>query len=308
LSGKETILVTGASGFIGRNVAEYFRNRYEVLAPGHGELDLLSQDAVDGFFRDHRVDCVIHCSNVGGTRKSAGVQDAVQKNLRMFFNLCRNSDRFGKMIYFGSGAEYDRARMPPRVSEKDFGARVPVDDYGFSKYVMSRYAENADGVYCLRLFGVFGPYEDYEYRFISNAILKNILHMPITIMQNVYFDWLYVKDLMPIVEHFVRNRPAEKTYNVTTGRTTDLLSIAGMINACSDYRSDVRVVNPGLNAEYSGSNARLLREIGNFEFTPLGDAIAGLIGYYRERPGTIDRDVIRQDPYAAGCKVSRPGT
>ena len=90
------------------------------------------------------------------------------------------------------------------------------NDYGFSKYLISQYIEKSDNCVCLRLFGVFGKYEDYEYKFISNAIVKNLLQMPIRIRQNVYFDWLYINDLMkivailsnmtPLIEHTIFHR------------------------------------------------------------------------------------------------------
>ncbi|HEY3274522.1 MAG TPA: hypothetical protein VGJ92_12195, partial [Methanocella sp.] len=127
------------------------------------------------------------------------------------------------------------------------------------------------------------------------------------IMQNVNFDWLYVKDLLPVAERFVREDPAANVYNVTSGRAIDLLSVANMINAGSDYKSEILVENPGMNREYSGSNERLLRDFGGVRFTDMGDAIAELSDYYRRCMDSIDCDVIRQDPYAAGCKVSLPG-
>jgi nucleoside-diphosphate-sugar epimerase len=40
------ILVTGASGFIGRNLAEHFRPVHDVAAPSRAELDLLDDAAV----------------------------------------------------------------------------------------------------------------------------------------------------------------------------------------------------------------------------------------------------------------------
>ncbi len=39
------VLVTGASGFIGRNLKEQLAPEFEVLAPDHGVLDLLDEDA-----------------------------------------------------------------------------------------------------------------------------------------------------------------------------------------------------------------------------------------------------------------------
>ena len=39
------IMITGGSGFIGRNLIEYLAKRHEVLAPTHKELELVDDDA-----------------------------------------------------------------------------------------------------------------------------------------------------------------------------------------------------------------------------------------------------------------------
>jgi GDP-L-fucose synthase len=308
LAAKPTVLVTGGSGFIGRNIRLRLGADYEVIAPSHRELDLLSQDPVDRFFREQEVDYVIHCANVGGNRKEPDARDVVGRNLRMFFNLARNCDRFSRMIHFGSGAEYDKSRPLVRVAEEEFGRRIPGDEYGFSKYAISRCIGRSDNICCLRLFGVFGPGEDYEYKFISNAIVKNLAGMPIRIMQNVYFDWLYVDDLAGVVRHFLEREPAHRFYNVTTGRTTDLLSIARAINDLAGMPSEITVANEGLNLEYSGDNSRLLGELPGYRFTSMRDAIGALIEYYRGRLDSMDLDAIRRDAYAGRCAVNKGGS
>ncbi|HMK48183.1 MAG TPA: NAD-dependent epimerase/dehydratase family protein [Methanocella sp.] len=303
---SKTILVTGGSGFIGGNLISRFRDsRYNVIAPGHRELDLLSQDDVDRFFREHIGDCVIHCANVGGNRKTPDARDVVGRNLRMYCNIARNSSRFERLIHFGSGAEYDKGRALRNIGEGAFGERIPLDEYGFSKYLISRQIEASEGAVCLRLFGVFGPGEDFEYKFISNAILKNLIGMPIRIMQNVYFDWLYVEDLMDVTRYFLENKPTHRAYNLTSGTTTDLLTIARTINDLSYRQSEIEVVNQGLNLEYSGSNARLRGEIPGFNFTPIRKAIPKMMKYYREKIGSIDLEMIRTDTYASRCAINR---
>ncbi|MDD1696208.1 MAG: NAD-dependent epimerase/dehydratase family protein [Methanoregula sp.] len=300
---NKTLFVTGGSGFIGRNIIEYFRDTVTVIAPTHAQVDLLSQDAVDRFFREHDIDYVIHCANIGGNRKCPGPNDSVGRNMRIFFNLLGNSRHFEKLIHFGSGAEYDKRRPLSQVTETAFGKRIPADDYGFSKYLMSQYIEKTENSVCLRLFGVFGKYEDYEYKFISNALVKNLLKMPISIRQNVYFDWLYIHDLMKIVGHFIDHDSPYRAYNTTPGKPLDLVAIAGLINENSPIQSEIIVETPGLNNEYSGNNERLLNQVGSFQFTPLPQAISELRGYYSSILSRIDPDAIQRDEYARYCSV-----
>ena len=300
---NKTLFVTGETGFIGRNIIEYFRDTNTVIAPTHAQLDLLSQDAVDTFFREYNIDYVIHCANTGGNRKCHGPADSVSRNARIFFNLLGNSRHFEKLIHFGSGAEYDKRRPLLRIPETSFGERIPADDYGFSKYLISQYIEKSDNCVCLRLFGVFGKYEDYEYKFISNAIVKNLLQMPIRIRQNVYFDWLYINDLMKIVAHLIEHDSPYRTYNITPGSPLDLVAIANMINQNPAFKSEIRVETSGLNNEYSGNNTRLLTQIGNFQFTSMSRAISELREYYTSIISQIDSDSILRDEYAQYCRV-----
>lgn len=299
----ETIFVTGSRGFIGRNIVEFFKKDYNILDPTHDELNLLSQENVDKFFRENKIDYVIHCASIGGNRKTEDGPEVVEKNLRMFFNICENRTHFKKMIHFGSGAEYSKEVMPSMVKESDFGKVIPLDYYGFSKYTISKYIENTDNIYCLRLFGVFGPHEDYAYKFISNSILKNLLHMPIKIMQNVYFDWVYIDDLMNVINHFLIDNSSTNVYNITTGKTTDLISIAKIINNISDFKSEIIVVNEGLNKEYSGNNKLLIHEMKKYEFMNMEKSIKKLTEYYISNLDNINLEIVRKDPYASKCKI-----
>ncbi len=300
---QKTVFITGASGFIGRNAVEYFKDKYQIIAPVHKELDLLCQEDTRRLFQDHEINYVIHCANIGGNRKHRDIEDILKKNLIMFFNIAENERYFEKMIHLGSGAEYTRYKMPPKVSELHFGGIVPLDDYGLSKYIISKYIEKSENIYCLRLFGVFGRYEDYEYKFISNSIVKNLFHLPIMIKQNVFFDWMYINDLLPIIHRFLINRPIYKAYNVATGVTVDLISIANIINGISEFKSEIQVENPELNSEYSADNSRLLQEMQEIQFHNMHESIMDLRDYYKSILHEIDAKAIKRDEYAQYCKI-----
>jgi GDP-L-fucose synthase len=278
----KTMLVTGGSGFIGRNVVETFQDKMIILSPTHRQLDLLSQEQVNNYIRDHEIDYIIHCANKGGSRKDPQVTDIINTNVRMYLNLAENSDRVKRLITFGSGAEYDKRQILSKVKETDYGRSIPVDEYGFSKFIISRCLETYPENVCLRLFGVFGKYEDVENRFISNAILKNFLEVPIHINQNVVFDYLYINDLMRILPSFLDSPLKYPVYNVTAGKPIDLVTIAHIINDKSNLKSKITAKKLGLNNEYTGDNTRLLEQIGDFKFTSIETAITELMVFYRQ--------------------------
>jgi len=282
---KKIILITGGSGFIGKNLIEALQNKYNVLSPSHKELDLLDTKAVDDYFSKNKIDVVIHGALVGGSRKEEQEENALNKNLRMFFNIIKNKDKFGKMINFGSGAEYDKTKPIIDVLEEDFGKSIPVDDYGFFKYICSKYIEEQDNIVSLRIFGMFGKYEDYRYRFISNAICQNLSGLPITINQNVFFDYVYIDDFVKIVDYFIDNDSKYKFYNIGTGKKIDLLTIANLINQVADKKSKILVKTEGLNNEYTCNNAKLMSELDNFEFNEINKSIKSLYDWYKNALG-----------------------
>jgi GDP-L-fucose synthase len=216
----------------------------------------------------------------------------------MFFNLVHNDGLFGKMIHFGSGAEYDKAGLPARVKEDYFDTHVPTDPYGFSKYICAKYIERSMRLVELRLFAVFGAYEDYTVRFISNACCRALKGLPIVLRQDIVFDYLYIKDLVKLTMWFIENDARHKAYNVCTGQPvalTELARVVAQIAAQVSGRTpDVSVMAEGLGPEYSADNSRMLAEMGEYRFWDLESSIRDLYAWY-ERCEEIDVESLRFD-------------
>lgn len=66
MNSEKSILITGSSGFIGKNLAEKLSALYKVYAPKTDELDLNDQYKVEQFFRSHKINIVIHAANYRG--------------------------------------------------------------------------------------------------------------------------------------------------------------------------------------------------------------------------------------------------
>lgn len=290
------VFLTGGRGFIGRNLIEGLSSDMEIVAPTSRELDLTDQVAVERFIKGHGFDVVLHTATWNATANSPkDTQLVLEKNLVMFFNLVRMREHFGKMVYYGSGAEYDRRNYVPFMKEEYFDKHVPVDQYGLSKYIMSKYVEGADNIVDLRVFGCFGPYEDWEIRFISNAMCKALHGLPITLRQNVYFDYLWVGDLVQMTEWAMRGRTKFRHYNVCSGTHIDLISLANMVREVCGSDIPVIVAQEGMKTEYSGDNARMMREMDGFAVTPTRKAVEKLRDHYSSIIGTIDRGLLVKD-------------
>lgn len=283
----QKILITGASGFIGKNLAEYFVGKYDVHAPSRAELDLKDAEAVRQYLGRYQFDTVIHSANMNDVTYRLSPHDILDGNLRMFYHLESCSHLYGKMIYFGSGAEYDMRNYRPLMRETYFGRHIPSDPYGFSKYTMHRIAEQGENLYDLILFGVYGRYEQFQRRFISNNICKSILGQSMTLSKNAKLDYLYIDDLCRIVEWFLEHTPRYKCYNVCTGHPVELLALAREINEITGLGRETIIYEEGWKPEYSGNNARLLEEIGDFVFCDRKKAIADMVEYYRDQKETL---------------------
>src|SRR5438046_5494367 len=116
------ILLTGGSGFIGRNLSDHLSRDHNVLAPTHSELDLADNLAVDAWFRAHEVDAVIHSAIRPGHRAAEEPSRQLSTNLRMFFNIAPNRHRFGRLVLLSPSGMYDSRESLLRTTECQLAA------------------------------------------------------------------------------------------------------------------------------------------------------------------------------------------
>jgi UDP-glucose 4-epimerase len=289
------ILLTGGSGFIGRNLREHLARRHAVLAPRHAELDLLDEENVRAWLATHPVDAIVHSATIPGHRNAPVAPNLALKNLKMFLHLTLHAPRAIRAVILGSGAEYDVSRMGPRVREEDAGSLVPQDETGISKLICSLVAAGDTRFVHLRPFGVFGPHEDWAIRFISNAICKTLFDRPITLRQNRRLDYVSVGDLATVAEHFLEHGGRHRAYNVTPDETPDLLGLARLVRDISGKDIPIRVAGDGTGPEYTGDNSRLKAEIPGLRFTPIREAISRLYAWYAERRSLIHEEALVTD-------------
>lgn len=285
------VLLVGGSGFIGRHIIEYFKNndKYQIIAPTSKELNILDEELITSYLKMNYFDIILHFAVYGdGIDKTKDGTKMLEYNLRMFLNFEKNHHLYGKMYYAGSGAEYDKRYDIIEVSEEDEGNHIPIDQYGLMRYTIDRLVRQSDNIYDLKIFGIYGIYEPWQRRFISNCCCKAIKGFPLTIRQNLYFDYIYVKDFCRILERLMDIEPHEHAINVVRGEKIDLYSLAKMVLEISGKELPIYVCEKGLGKEYTADNSRLLEEIGNFDYTDVKTAIKEMYSWYQEHEEEID--------------------
>ena len=287
----KTLLITGAgpNGITGRLIKEYFIDKYILLTPGSRDLDLTNDSSVSNFFSENEINYVIHCATFrpSSVDKSHMVDEELESNLRMFYSLVSQSDKFEKMIYFGSGAEYDKSREIINVSEVDFGRSIPKNKYGLGKYIMNDFARKSSNIYNFRLFGTINKYERYTKNVVSNLCVKAIKGLPVQLRQDCRFSFVDIRDILPLLDHALNNKLNYHDYNIVMDQSYLLSEIARIIIGMSEKKQELEIKSAGLNLEYTASNRRLKNEL-KVDFTPIEDAVKQVFDHYYQLKDTID--------------------
>lgn len=244
-----------------------------LYAPKREELNLYDERKVREYIRQNKIDVVIHSANPNPVKNQLDKQDTMfEDSIRIFMNLFKAQDYYEMMYTFGSGAEYDKSKDICLVTEEEETRSVPYDSYGLAKFTMNQIIGKNNKQCNLRIFACYGP-TDHESKFITHVIHCCMRHEDITIRQNCYFDYMQVADLARVTEYFLNRTPKYRSYNVCTGTKTLLSDIAGIVKRQMNSDSNIVILKDGWNKEYTGSNERLMKELGDFEFITLEDGI-----------------------------------
>ena len=278
------VLITGGDSFIARSIIDRIGGdeKYSFVCLPRQKLDLLNTQNVEDCLKEAQFDVVIHAATYDAAPEFSTKDPklVLENNLKMFFNIARCSGYFGKMLYFGSGAEFGRENWIPKMTEEYYDKNVPTDQYGLSKYIMTQHALCSQNIFNLRLFGLFGELDDWRYRFIPNICCKAALGLPIVVKQNARFDYLYIDDLIKVIEWFMNNKPTKKVYNVCSGKVYDYVTLAERLLKITSKDLYIDIKDGTLRHEYSGDNSRLQKEIDGLSFCGIDEAMYKTYDWY----------------------------
>ena len=228
------ILITGGNGYIAKSLYNTLKDKYNITCITKQDFDLTNSSDTLEYFSDKHFDIVIHCAVSGGSRLKQETWNDMDSNLKMYYNLLNCKNKFTKLIHFGSGAELIAQNTP----------------YGLSKHIIRQSILEKDNFYNIRIFGVFDENE-LDTRFIKGNIKKYLNNQSITIHQDKFMDFFYMKDLVSLVEYYILNENLPSEVNCSYNEKYTLSNIANIINSLGNYRVNVDYNTEGMAEDYN---------------------------------------------------------
>ena len=248
---KKPIVVTGAAGFIGRNVvaelnARGYDNLLLVDKLGHDEKwrnllglnyeDILDPDEFLSSVEKGRIaelEALIHLGACSSTTER-NADFLLQNNLHYTRALCdycvREKIRF---IYASSAATYGDGSHGYRDDLAELATLRPLNMYGYSKHMFDLWARKHklfDRIVGLKYFNVFGPFEDHKGD-MRSMVAKSYEQIQKTGKVELFKsyrpdyadgeqkrDFIYVKDAVAMTLHFLECRAGGGLFNCGTGQ------------------------------------------------------------------------------------------
>ena len=167
------ILLTGSSGFVGRNLAAGFKSRSDqLLAPDSSELNLLNFGNVVDYLVEKKPQFIIHAAGrVGGIQANMrNPSSFLVDNAVMGFNLLTAAKSAGvnRVLNLGSSCMYPR--NAPNPLQEDFlltGSLEPTNEgYALGKIVVAKLGHYLmdENFACKTIMpsNLYGPYDHFD--------------------------------------------------------------------------------------------------------------------------------------------------
>nr|WP_138755356.1 dTDP-4-dehydrorhamnose reductase [Paenibacillus sinopodophylli] len=163
------IVITGANGQLGRELAEWNTDTAEIIGFGRDELDVTSLPACRNVFAIHKPNVVIHCAAYTAVDKAESEPDeAFRVNAAATRNVAIAAREVGaKLCYISTDYVFDGTGTTPY---NEFDRTNPQTVYGKSKLAGEQAVQTLhDRFYIVRTSWVFGKY--------GNNFVKTMLKM-----------------------------------------------------------------------------------------------------------------------------------
>jgi UDP-glucose 4-epimerase len=218
------IIITGGTGFIGRNIKNRLEKRYNIkdISKSNGG-DIRNSET----FLNINSDLVIHLAAIN---RSDNLKEMFETNVNGTLNVlefCRKNKT--KLIFASSAAIYGNCSPPAKEEYKT----NPVSFYGLTKLFGEELCEFYNKIFglditILRIFNIYGP--NQKEGLLIPDILSKIKNGKTISIKNPFSvrDFIYVDDVIDAISKSI-NLNGFHIINIGTGKGTEIRYLAELM-------------------------------------------------------------------------------
>lgn len=251
IKGKK-ILITGATGFVGANLARHFLKngaRISILKRRESDLwrikdilnrisaynaDLLDSAQVNKAVKRIRPEVILHAATYGGHVTQDDALRIFKTNFEGTVNLLDSCSREGFKLFVNTGSSSEYGIKDSLMRESDL--LEPVTAYGVSKAASSIYCQYLAKklklpIVTLRLFSPYGYFDDAS-RAVSYIILSGLKNKIINISSpDAVRDFIFIQDVMDAYEKALKSsgKLSGAIFNIGSGKQCSIKKLAAKI-------------------------------------------------------------------------------
>lgn len=296
------VLVTGASGFIGKRVAEYFQiNGYEVLGWDRSELkdtvqikavDMMCEDQILYELESYRPDIIIHCAGSADVGKS--VQNpsmdyhgnvTITHNLLFAIHMARMEKT--RVVYLSSAGVYGNPVTLPITEDMPLNPLSPYAVHkvmceDLCKYFVMNYGMN---VKVARIFSAYGAGLKKQIFWDMYQKQKNTGRLDMFGTGNESRDYIHVDDVVQSLYLLATKESEYVIFNVANGEEIKIGNVAELFSGVAGVAMD-RIIFNGVVREGDPLNWRAdisrILELGYSKTISIRDGIKDYVEWARK--------------------------
>jgi ADP-L-glycero-D-manno-heptose 6-epimerase len=261
MSQNDTILITGAAGFIASQMAKLlnqkgFKQLYLVDDFSREDkkenfislqyIELIDREHIQSFFeRNIQIDIVIHLgARTDTTEMDYSIHEHLNLNYsKIMWEYCTKNNV--PIIYASSAATYGNGEFGYDDNHEVIEKLVPLNPYGVSKNEFDKFAiketTTPPNWYGLKFFNVYGPNENHKGRMASVVYhafhqIKKTGSLKLFRSHNPNYqdgeqmrDFIYVFDLVNVIFWLMKEKPSSGIYNLGSGKAETFLELGNAV-------------------------------------------------------------------------------
>ena len=285
---------------VGSAVYKLLKKKHNIIDCKRKSLDLLSQSAVDLWFKKNNIDVVINCAGrVGGIlENSLRKEKFLNDNILIGFNLINSSLKYKakQFINLGSACIYPKTTALPIDENHLLQSKLETTNEGYAiakiatlKYCEYLYVHRNLNYVSLQPSNLFGFNDNYDLksshvipaliRKFHEAKINNHKTVEVWGKKNTTRDFLFSEDIANLIS-FILNKKIDYPYiNVGSGVETSIGDLVKIIIKIIGYKGNYYF---NINKP-SGQKRRLLstKKLLTLGWKPKFSLENGLIKYYK---------------------------